>query len=158
MNPKSAKYNRLVEQLRLLLAKDSNLIAQLATINALLYHKMQNFFWIGFYFKIDNQLIVGPYQGPVACQILPFPNGVCWACVNKGESIIVEDVNNFPGHIACDSRSKAEIVLPLKNSRGETIAVFDIDSDKLNQFDNDDLIGLTNILGLINSRLIDVWK
>jgi len=126
----------------------------MATINAVLYHKTQNFFWVGFYFKNNNQLIVGPYQGPVACQILPFPNGVCWAAVCSNEPLIVNDVHEFPGHVSCDSRSKSEIVLPIKNNQGEIIAVLDIDSDKLNQFDEDDKNGLTDILNLLNPNYI----
>jgi L-methionine (R)-S-oxide reductase len=152
---KAAKYIRLFNQANDLLSKDSSLIAQMATINALLYHKMKDFFWVGFYFKNDNFLTVGPYQGPLACQNLSYPNGVCWTSILKAEPILVPDVSKFPGHIACDSRSKSEMVVPLINSNNKPVAVLDIDSEKLNQFDENDLIGITRILSLIKIEYID---
>lgn len=111
---------------------------------------MQNFFWVGFYVLEHDNLNVGPYQGAIACQVLKKPNGVCWASVLKEEPIIVPDVDNFPGHISCDSRSKSEIVIPLIRNDGTCIGVLDIDSDKYNQFDKDDLEGLKRIVNVMN--------
>lgn len=116
---------------------------------ALLHHKMKQYFWTGFYLLDDGELIAGPYQGPVACQLLAKNTGVCWAAINKGESIVVPNVHEFPGHIACDSRSNSEIVVPLKNSSGEIIGVLDVDSKDLNAFDEGDRAGLENILELL---------
>lgn len=149
MNSKQKKYKRLTTQLSQLLKDSPDSIAQMSTINAVLYHKMQDYFWVGFYFVRGNELIVGPYQGPVACQRLKKPQGVCWTSVITRNPVVVADVEEFPGHIACDSRTKSEIVIPIKNSTGEVIAVLDIDSDKLNHFDNDDKQGLQNIISLI---------
>lgn len=157
MSKKTAKYIRLYNQLKDLLVKDSGLISQMATINAILYHKMPDFFWVGYYFLDDKNLTVGPYQGPVACQNLAYPKGVCWSSILKNEPLIVPDVTKFPGHIACDSRSKSEIVVPLKNSDNVTIAVLDIDSDKLNTFDMDDLVGINKILSLIKLEYLDSY-
>ena len=86
----------------------------MATINAILYHKMDGFFWVGFYLLWNDRLLVGPYQGPLACLELPRDKGVCWAAINSGNSVVVHDVHEFPGHIACDSRSKSEIVIPVQ--------------------------------------------
>lgn len=158
MNAKVKKYQRLSAQIKGLLDKSPGLVAQMSTINAILYHKMQNFFWVGFYFVSEEILEVGPYQGAVACQILKKPNGVCWASVIKQEAIIVENVEEFPGHIACDSRSKSEIVIPVKNSDGKVIALFDVDSDKLNQFNEEDKNGLSHIISLINKDFINRFK
>jgi len=106
------RYKRIYEQLRGLLTKTNDKIARMATIVAVLHHKMPHFFWTGFYRIVDGELIVGPYQGPLACQVLGKNKGVCWACVNRKETIIVPDVEKFPGHIACDPRSKSEITVP----------------------------------------------
>ena len=121
----------------------------MATVAAILHHKMDGFFWTGFYLLRDGNLIVGPYQGPAACQVLPKDTGVCWTGINRGESIIVPDVEKFPGHIACDSRSKSEIVVPVRDNTGQVIAVLDVDSKQLNQFDETDAAGLEKIVGLI---------
>ncbi|MCG8700407.1 MAG: GAF domain-containing protein, partial [Bacteroidales bacterium] len=110
-NKKQAKYDRLYKQVSDLLKKSDDTLAHMATINAVLYHKMPGFFWVGFYFLKDGQLVVGPYQGPLACQILEKDKGVCWAAVNGDETMLVPDVEAFPGHIACDSRSKSELVV-----------------------------------------------
>ncbi|MBN1115905.1 MAG: GAF domain-containing protein [Bacteroidales bacterium] len=154
MNSKQKKYNRLIHQLEPLLKNSPSLNAQLATINALLYHKVPYIFWVGFYFIKNDELIVGPYQGPLACQVLTKPKGVCWASVLKSEPIIVADVEDFPDHIACDSRSKSEIVIPVKDTSGKVVGVLDIDSDKTEQFDRDDLAGLSGILNLINKKFL----
>ncbi|HBH48604.1 MAG TPA: histidine kinase [Bacteroidales bacterium] len=155
MSKKEAKYQRLFSQLEALLSKETSFISQLATINAVLYHKNPGYFWIGFYFVQNGRLLVGPYQGPVACQELEYPKGVCWASVLSKEEIIVKDVESFPDHIACDSRSKSELVIPMVNEANEVVAVLDVDSDKLNNFDKTDAAGLTRILSLINTKLLN---
>lgn len=157
MTTKQKKYTRIHEQLKGLLEKDTNFIAQLATINAILYHKFSTIFWVGFYLKYSKRLIVGPYQGPVACQELSYKKGVCWASICKNEGIIVGDVESFPDHIACDSRSKSELVMPIRDSKKNIIAVLDIDSDKLNNFDQVDFEGIQKISTLLNIDYIDSY-
>lgn len=121
----------------------------MSTVAAVLHHKMDGFFWTGFYLLNEGNLIVGPYQGPLACQVLTKDTGVCWAGINQGKTIIVPDVEKFPGHIACDSRSKSEIVVPLRNKNGQIIALLDVDSKHLGQFNETDAAGLEKIVGLI---------
>lgn len=152
---KLSKYQRLELQLATLLAKSPDLISQISTINAVLYHKIPAIFWVGVYFKVGNSLQIGPYQGSLACQILEHPKGVCWASIINKKTIIVDDVEKFPGHIACDSRSKSEIAIPIYNKNDEIIAVLDIDSDKLATFDETDKTGLEQIVKLLDSTLID---
>lgn len=146
---KSGRYQRLYTQLQELLTKSTDPTARMATVSAVLYHKMDYFFWCGFYHLVNGELTVGPYQGPVACQVLKKDTGVCWAGVNSGQSIIVPDVEKFPGHIACDSRSKSEIVIPLRNSAGEVYGVLDVDSTSLASFDETDRDWLEKIVGLL---------
>lgn len=146
---KNNRYQRIFNQLQTLIEPHNNPIAAMATINAILYHKFDYYFWIGFYLLQDGDLIVGPYQGPVACIKLKKDAGVCWAGINQQKSIIVPDVHDFPGHIACDSRSNSEIVVPFKNKSGNIIGVLDVDSKALNSFDETDREGLEMILTLI---------
>lgn len=146
---KQQRYERLIRQLRQLLTATDDPISRMATIASLLYHKMDHFFWIGFYRLIDDQLLVGPYQGMIACQNLQKDTGVCWACVRDNKTIIVPDVHQFPGHIACDSRSKSEIVIPVRNADGAVTAVLDADSDQLDRYDETDAHGLEQIAALI---------
>jgi GAF domain-containing protein len=148
-NDKEAKYIRIFKQLEGLILQYPIAIARMATINALLYHKMDSFFWVGFYLLNDGHLIVGPYQGPLACIKLEKNKGVCWAAVNTQKTIVVPDVHKFPGHIACDPRSRSEIVVPLRNQPGEIIGVFDIDSRLSNNFDETDALGLEKIVSLV---------
>ena len=122
----------------------------MASVVALLHHKMDHFFWTGFYGLKDGQLIVKLYQGPIACMELKKDTGVCWAAINQGVPVVVPDVEAFPGHIACDSRSKSEICVPFRDREGRVIAVLDIDSDRLGTFDEVDAEALQGILGLIH--------
>ena len=147
-NKKEGRYNRVLLQLTDLLKKSENDIAKMATISAVLYNKFEYFFWCGFYRIIDEELIVGPYQGPVACQVLQKNKGVCWAGINQKKTILVANVEDFPGHIACDSRSKSEIVVPVINKKGEIIAVLDVDSKDFNSFDEIDKEYLERIIEL----------
>lgn len=146
---KQGRYQRIYKQLEELLKKTNDPFARMSSIIAVLHNKMEYFFWTGFYFLKDDKLIVGQYQGPVACQELKKDTGVCWAGINEKRAIVVPDVEQFPGHIACDSRSKSEIVIPLKNKEGNIIGVLDVDSNEYNQFDEVDEIELSKILNLI---------
>jgi L-methionine (R)-S-oxide reductase len=142
---KEGRYQRIYEQLTGLLMDKPNAIARMATIVAVLHHKMDNFYWTGFYLLDNGELIVGPYQGSLACIRLKKNTGVCWAGINRGETIIVPDVHKFPGHIACDSRSNSEIVVPLKDNEGKIIGVLDADSKDYNAFDETDAKWLEKI-------------
>lgn len=146
---KEARYLRLIAQIESLLKKCDDKTARMATISAVLFNKMDYFFWCGFYRLVNGELIVGPYQGPPACQVLQKDKGVCWASINQGKTLVVADVEKFPGHIACDSRSKSEIVIPFKNSFGEIEGVLDVDSKFLNSFDETDARFLQIIVSLL---------
>jgi len=145
----AARYERIAAQLDELFVKTEDPTARMATAAALLHHKMPHFFWTGFYILRGDELIVGPYQGPLACAVLSGREGVCWAGIARGESILVPNVEAFPGHVACDSRSKSEIVVPLYNTRGEVAGVCDVDSDRLNAFTDVDVLGVERIVRLI---------
>ncbi|MFW5774375.1 MAG: GAF domain-containing protein [Tangfeifania sp.] len=146
---KEGRYSRIYKQLNELVLKSNSPSARMATIIAVLHHKMDAFFWTGFY-RIENGLMtVFMYQGPVACQVLEKDKGVCWAAFNKKETVVGEDVHRFPGHIACDSRSNSEIVVPFKNKNGEIIGVLDVDSNQKAAFDEVDARWLEKILELI---------
>lgn len=122
----------------------------MATIVAVLHHKMEHFFWTGFYLLHDGRLQVGPYQGSLACIDLKKDTGVCWAGINRGETVVVDDVHAFPGHIACDSRSNSEIVVPLRNAMGEIVGVLDVDSTQHAAFDIIDAEWLEKICSLVH--------
>lgn len=148
-NKKEGRYRRIYTQLQELLKKSDDLDARLATIAAVLHHKIDYFFWTGFYLLRQGELIVRCYQGPLACQLLEKNKGVCWAAINRGESMVVYDVHLFPGHIACDSRSTSEIVVPLRNKQGEITGVLDIDSKEKGSFDETDRVWLEKIAELL---------
>jgi len=143
------RYDRIREQLAGLLGRTPDPVARMATVVALLHHKMPHFFWTGFYRLVDGELTVGPYQGPLACQVRKKDEGVCWAGIRRGETILVPDVEQFPGHIACDSRSRSEIVVPWRDREGRVIGVLDVDSDRLAAFDDTDREGLERIVALL---------
>ena len=121
----------------------------MVTMLAVLHHKMDYFFWTGFYLLQDGKLQVGPYQGSLACINLAKNSGVCWSAINAEKTVIIDNVEVFPGHIACDSRSKSEIVVPLKNQNNELIGVLDVDSSELNSFDEIDALWLEKIVALV---------
>jgi L-methionine (R)-S-oxide reductase len=146
---KEGRYMRIQQQLEALLPKTEDPFARMATICAVLHHKMDHYFWTGFYLYKEGKLVVGPYQGPVACQELEKDKGVCWAALNRASAVVVPDVHAFPGHIACDSRSKSEITLPVFNQKGAIEAIFDVDSDRLGSFNETDQRALTSIMELI---------
>lgn len=148
---KQNRYERIYNQLDSLVSKSYDMHARMATIIAVLHYKMDYFFWTGFYLLNKGELVVRSYQGPVACQVLEKNTGVCWAGINQEQTILVPDVNKFPGHIACDSRSQSEIVVPFHNREGGIIGVLDVDSKDLASFDEIDSEWLNKIVKL-------VWK
>lgn len=148
---KEGRYERMYKQLSELVLKSQNTQARMATIIAVLHHKMEYYFWTGFYLIYNGKMTVNMYQGPVACQILEKDKGVCWAAFNQQKTIVVEDVHQFPGHIACDSRSNSEIVVPFKNAAGEIIGVLDIDSKDKASFSEVDAKWLAKMLELVYS-------
>jgi GAF domain-containing protein len=145
-----ARYERIQAQLAELFAKNDDPLARMATAVALLHHKNSHFFWTGFYRLVDGDLLVGPYQGPLACAQLERGTGVCWACVERGEPVLVPDVEAFEGHIACDSRSKSEVVVPLRDASGRITGVLDVDAKKRDAFTRTDVEGLTGVVALIH--------
>ena len=144
---KEEQYQNLLPQIKGLLEGEPDLIANLANIAAALKEQF-NFFWVGFYLVKDDELVLGPFQGPVACTRIKKSRGVCGTAWEQANTIIVPDVEKFPGHIACSSLSKSEIVLPLFNC-GAVAGVLDVDSSSLNSFDETDKIYLQKIIELI---------
>lgn len=144
---KDERYKALLPQIKSLIEGEEDVVANLANIAASLKQTM-DFFWVGFYIVKGDQLVLGPFQGPIACTRINFGKGVCGAAWQEKKIILVPDVEQFPGHIACSSDSKSEIVLPaLKN--GEVKLVLDVDSDKLNDFDDIDQKYLSSVMELI---------
>ena len=140
---KNDRYSVLYSQIRSLLDSESDLIANMANVSSMI-HQTFGFWWTGFYIARGDQLVLGPFQGPPACTRIPFGKGVCGTAWMRKESIIVPDVEEFPGHIACSSLSRSEIVVPvIQNS--EVTAVIDIDSKELDTFDDTDRIWLEKI-------------
>jgi L-methionine (R)-S-oxide reductase len=148
---KADRYDILIPQIESLVAGEHDLIANLANIAAALKQQM-NFFWVGFYLVKEDQLVLGPFQGPIACTRIALGKGVCGSSWKEKKTIIVPDVDEFPGHIACSSDSKSEIVLPaLRN--GEVFLVLDVDSDKLNDFNVTDQQALEKVMRIIETIL-----
>ena len=144
-------YDSLVSQVGALISGEPDLIANLSNIAAVLKEAF-GFFWVGCYMVKDNQLVLGPFQGPIACTRINFDKGVCGACYTRQETIIVPDVDAFPGHIACSSASKSEIVVPVFKN-GEVVMVLDVDSDQLNDFDEEDKAGLEAMMKVLEINL-----
>ncbi len=146
---KAARYAEVAEMIAAVLDGEPDRIARMATVSSMLAAAFDTFFWAGFYI-VDpakgNELVVGPYQGTLGCLRIAFGRGVCGAAAATGEIQIVDDVNAFPGHIACDSRSVSEIVVPVRDGAGRLIAVFDVDSTEPAAFDRTDAEGLQRIL------------
>jgi L-methionine (R)-S-oxide reductase len=148
-------YGEALQEIRAIFADEGgpklDRIAMMATINSVLSTKFEAFFWTGFYRVQGEDLIVGPYVGTVGCLLIPIGKGVCGTAAARRETIIVPDVEEFPGHIACDSRSRSEIVVPVFDAAGALIAVLDVDSDRLAAFDEQDRAGLEEICGLFSA-------
>lgn len=147
---KEEKYKELIPQLAELLRGENDLIANMANICAALKFTM-NFFWVGFYLVKDEQLVLVPFQGTIACTRIDKGKGVCGMAWQKQETIIVPNVEEFSGHIACSSLSKSEIVIPVFDKSKNVIAVLDVDSDELNAFDKTDEKYLKEIIGFVKN-------
>ena len=145
---KEEAYQLLIPQIQKLIEDEIDRIANLANITAALKQTFE-FFWVGFYLVKGDELVLGPFQGPVACARIKYGKGVCGTAWKEGRTIVVPDVEQFPGHIACNSGSKSEIVVPLFEN-GEIIGVLDIDSDRLNAFDEIDAKYLEKLLNSNN--------
>ena len=145
---KTEKYRLLERQVAALLEGETDIIAKMANVAAVL-HETFGFWWTGFYRVAGDELVLGPFQGPVACMHIPFGKGVCGTAWKRDETVVVPDVEEFPGHIACSSASKSEIVVPVHGAAGEVTAVLDIDSDRLATFDEEDRVWLERIVTLL---------
>ena len=145
---RKAIYDSIIPQIEGLLSGETDQIANLSNFVAALKEAF-DFFWIGFYLKKENQLVLGPFQGPIACTRIAFNRGVCGHCYTTKQTVIVPDVEEFPGHIACSSASKSEIVLPAFDKNGAVFLVLDVDSDILNDFSETDAEGLEQVMRIV---------
>ena len=155
---KTEKYRLLERQIAALLEGETDVIAKMANVAAVL-HETFGFWWTGFYRVVtlrhsgfdteSRELVLGPFQGPVACMHIPFGKGVCGTAWKRNETVVVPDVEQFPGHIACSSASRSEIVVPVHGPDGAVTAVLDIDSDRLATFDEEDRVWLERIVTLL---------
>lgn len=151
--PKAEFYQELASQARSLLEGESNQIANAANLSALLFNTLPELNWAGFYFALEGELVVGPFQGKPACVRIPMGRGVCGRAAEMRETQVVPDVDAFPGHIACDSASRSEIVIPLQKASGELVGVLDIDSPVLARFDDEDRRGLEEVARIFVASL-----
>jgi len=147
---KLERYDAIRKQVAELVRGVGDPLARRATAAALLHHKLPDVSWTGFYMLREGRLLVDAYQGPVACIELPAGRGVCWAGIEAGEAVVVPDVAEFAGHVACDERTRSEIVVPLF-SGGEPVGVLDLDSRRAGRFDREDVTGLGGIARLVES-------
>ncbi|MGB7209490.1 MAG: GAF domain-containing protein [Pyrinomonadaceae bacterium] len=145
---RAAIYAEITPQIAALIAGESDLIANLANVTAVLKEAF-GFFWVGFYLQKEGELVLGPFQGPMACTRINLDQGVCGHAYTTRETVIVPNVDEFPGHIACSSASRSEIVLPMFDENGEVFGVLDVDSDRLDDFSDTDAEGLRAIVDLI---------
>lgn len=145
---KEEKYKLLKQQIEALVAGEDDSVSVMANVSAAIHQEM-GFFWTGFYIVKGKELHLGPFQGSVACMHIPFGRGVCGTAWQRAETIVVPDVEQFPGHIACSSLSRSEIVVPLFNTSREVVAVLDIDSRELNTFDDIDRYWLELIVRVV---------
>ena len=144
---KDERYKILVPQIASLVQGETDAVANLSNVAAALRQAMK-FFWVGFYLVKNNELVLGPFQGPIACTRIAFGKGVCGTSWKEKKVLMVPDVNEFPGHIACSSASKSEIVLPAFK-KGEVVLVLDVDSDALNDFDKVDEFWLGKVINIV---------
>jgi L-methionine (R)-S-oxide reductase len=152
VTPKQELYDQLAAQLSSLLAGERDLVANAANFSSLIFHALPDLNWAGFYFAKDDELVLGPFQGQPACVRIRVGQGVCGAGASKCETVIVPNVHEFPGHIACDSASNSEIVVPLM--KGERlIGVLDLDSPLPARFDQDDAAGLESLVRILLSSV-----
>jgi L-methionine (R)-S-oxide reductase len=159
VHAKEAIYTQIRREAEAVLEGEADTICRMATIACLLYHHLESAYWVGFYRVVrPGELLIGPYQGTLGCLRISFDRGVCGAAANSGRTVIVPDVRQFPGHIACDPRSRSEIVVPIFDCRAELIAVLDIDSDQLAAFDEVDQRWLEEILEVFQRQPREVDK
>jgi L-methionine (R)-S-oxide reductase len=148
---KIATYEQVSQAIEATLAGETDLLAAMATVVCLLHYVFDAYFWTGFYRRMGpERLLIGPYQGTLGCLEITFDRGVCGACARSRQTVIVPDVHRFPGHIACDAASKSEIVVPVFDRAGQLIAVFDVDSDQYDAFDEVDRRYLEQIMVLLS--------
>lgn len=147
-----ARYAELAPQIEALIAGESDLVANLANVAAALKETF-GFFWVGFYLAKDGELVLGPFQGPVACTRIGFDEGVCGHAYTVRETVIVPNVDEFAGHIACSSAARSEIVVPIFGAESEVLGVLDVDSDRLDNFSEADRFGLEKIVGVIERSI-----
>lgn len=145
---RSKIYDEIAPQIAALVEGETDLVANLANVTAALKEAL-GFFWVGFYLVKENQLVLNAFQGPIACTRIDFGRGVCGHCYSTRKIVIVPDVDEFAGHIACSSAAKSEIVLPIFDKTGEVFGVLDVDSDKLDDFSDADAEGLRKIVGIV---------
>ena len=143
-------YKLLTEQMKALAEDEKWFVPVMANASALIYDNMEDLNWAGFYIMRNGALVLGPFQGKIACINIPVGKGVCGTAVEKDETLLVEDVHQFPGHIACDSASNSEIVVPI-HKNGKVVAVLDIDSPKLSRFTKEDKNGLEKFVNAIEN-------
>ena len=149
---KAERYAELVVQLRSLIEGESDMIARMANVAGAL-KEVFGWWWVGFYRVIGDELVLGPYQGPIACTRIAYNRGVCGTAWAQKKTQLVADVHCFPGHIACDCASNSEIVVPLLDKDGEVLGVLDIDSPLMGRFDGDDLDGLEEIAAYLAAKI-----
>jgi len=145
-------YGEIAPQIETLISGETDLVANLANITAALKEAF-GFFWVGFYIKKENQLVLSAFQGSIACTRIDFDRGVCGHCYTTKQTVIVPNVDEFPGHIACSSASKSEIVLPVFDKSGNVVMVLDVDSDRLNDFSETDAGGLRKIVEIVEKLI-----
>ena len=150
--PKSDMYRELVKSADALTSGETDGVANMSNIAALLWEFLPDVNWTGFYRVVDGELVLGPFQGKAACIRIPFGRGVCGAAAQTGETQLVEDVHAFPGHIACDANSASELVVPVMRD-GQVIAVVDLDSPSRGRFDQDDVLGIQSLVAVIADRI-----
>jgi GAF domain-containing protein len=150
--PKSEMYRELVKSADALTNGETDGVANMSNIAALLWEFLPDVNWTGFYRVLDGELVLGPFQGKAACIRIPFGRGVCGAAAQTGETQLVEDVHAFPGHIACDANSASELVVPVMRD-GQVIAVVDLDSPSRGRFDHDDALGIQSLVAIIADRI-----
>jgi GAF domain-containing protein len=151
-NSKAQLYRNLAEQLASLLEGETDFIANAANFSSLIYHSLPDLNWAGFYIVRDRELVLGPFQGKPACVRIEIGKGVCGTAAKLAQTVVVENVHTFPGHIACDSESNSEIVVPLTKD-GRLLGVLDLDSPLIGRFDDDDARGLNVLVSLLTNSL-----
>jgi L-methionine (R)-S-oxide reductase len=145
-------YDAIMPQIDSLVSGETDMIANLANVSAVLKEAF-GFFWVGFYLKKEGQFVLGPFQGPLACTRIDFDRGVCGHAYTTRETTIIPDVDQFPGHITCSSAARSEIVLPIIEPHGEVFGVLDVDSDRLDDFTQNDAVGLGRIVRIIERSI-----